>query len=188
MTIVTNNICSSCGSECLENTKFCRECGAELINKSIAEFGNGKPLVLFKLLYNPYLVISVFMIFISMINMYSDVKNYYNTDFILYIEYYSNIYLVFLMILDVTFILLLLNTRFKNNRIGFSKLQIYRMLILVISPFIGMLIAYFEFGIDSINIQAMVGPLVIQLIMSVLIYSYLIQLFDFKWFDFSNIL
>lgn len=187
MTQLTTNFCKNCGTEYKEGMVFCGNCGNAINQQPSESFGYGKPLGFFNLLYNFGLGITIFTLLMSIIVWFTDFQKYYNSDISQYIAYNSNTFQLILIILDILLVLLSIYTRIKNNKVGFSKILIYRVLLLVITPFIGMLITYFEFGIDSINIQTIIGPVVIELIMSLFIYIYLTQLFDFKWFDFSGI-
>ncbi len=186
--VISKKVCSHCESECDIDNRFCAVCGSEFEVETNKSFGKGKPLKYFNFLFN----FGVFYTLVLGINqikdVYSNFSTLFNYDLIMYFSYITNYYHILFMILNLSIVFLLFKTKYSNNKLGFSKLYIYRLLLLAIDPIIALIVVYLDFGPADIDIMRYIFIFVVQSIMSIIAYIYFIKRIDFKWFDFSNIL
>jgi len=66
--------------------------------------------------------------------------------------------------------------------------MIYRLILAVIIPIVSLIPFYLDFGISSEIIVETLSYLISPLVMGIASTIYLTKRFDFKWFDFSQIL
>jgi len=186
--VITKKVCSNCKAECDIDTIFCAICGSEFEVETNLSFGKGKPLKYFNFLFN----FGVFYTLVLGINqikgLYTNFSTIFNYDFIFYFSYITNYYQAFFVILNFGIVSLLFKTKYSNNKLGFTKLYIYRLLLLAIDPIIALIVVYSDFGAFGIDLMRYIYIFVVQSIASIIVYIYLVKRIDFKWFDFSNML
>lgn len=185
---ISKKVCHTCGAEWDLNARYCGKCGAELEFNKNEVFGNGLPLKYFNFMYNVLPILSSIVLLFLTISAYSDFINYYDSSLELYLSYFSTQFNVLNFILNYVLLGLSLYTRFKDNKIGFSKVMIYRLILAVIVPIVSLIPIFLDFGISSELIIETLTYLVSPLVMGVASTIYLVKRFDFRWFDFSQIL
>lgn len=72
-------------------------------------------------MYNVLPILSSIVLLFLTISAYSDFINYYDSSLELYLSYFSTQFNVLNFILNYVLLGLTLYTRFKDNKIGFSK-------------------------------------------------------------------
>lgn len=185
---MSKRICHKCGAEWDLNARYCGTCGEVLEYNKNEMFGNGLPLKYFKFMYNVLPIFStIFLLFLTL-SSYNDFINYYDSSLELYLSYYSIQFNFLNFILNYVLLGFTLYTRFMDNKIGFSKVMIYRLILAVIIPIVSLIPFYLDFGISSEIIVETLSYLISPLVMGIASTIYLTKRFDFKWFDFSQIL
>lgn len=184
----SKKICSNCGSEWDLSARYCGTCGLEIEQDKNKEFGNGLSLKFFNFLYNVLPVLNlIFLLFMS-INSYSDFVNYFGSNLELYLTYFTMQYVLFNLFINYVLLGLTFYTRIKKNKVGFSKVMIYRMIFSVLGPIISLIPVYFDYGLNSMVINDTLKLLISPIVFGVFATIYLTKRFEFKWFDFSDIL
>ena len=186
--VKTIKVCSHCESECDIENRFCAKCGSEFEVETKISFGKGKPLKYFNFLFNFGIFYTLILGINQIKDVYSNFSTLFNYDFIMYFSYITNYYHVLFMILNFWIVFLLFKTKYSNNKLGFAKIYIYRLLLLAIDPIIALIVVFMDFGASNIDINRYIFIFVGQGIASIIAYIYFIKRIDFKWFDFSNIL
>ena len=184
----SKKICQKCGTEWCMDAHYCGVCGSELEYNKKEMFGNGLPLKYFNFLYNVLPIFSVVILFILTLSSFNDFVTYFNSDIIYYLSFFSMQFTLIILILNYIFVGITLYTRVKNNKIGFSKVMIYRLIFAVLSPIVSLIPLYFDHGINSIVVNETMISLLFPIVTSSLTTIYLVKRFNFKWFDFSDIL
>lgn len=194
MKVDTNNKknCRSCNSICDIKSLYCGRCGTlfenqiQEVNKS--EFGNGESIKFFNFLYNFIPIFIILNLLYSLNSFNSIINNSFSGDLKLFFSYSFNIYLVIFFIISILLNGILIFSRLNNNKVAFAKTFIYRSVLVTLEPIISLIFIYIDFKDINQFFASSLALFIGQLILNLITYVYLTKRFEFKWFDFSNIL